>query len=58
MESDPPPADYKERAEKMIALACGNTGLVNVISVGLMIFCTLSFWNAKKLIDIMMQFSW
>ena len=43
MESDPPPADYKERAEKMIALACGNTGLVNVISVGLMIFCTLSF---------------
>ena len=47
MESNPPSADIKEFAEKITALACGNSGsgnfgLVNFISVGLMIFCTLS----------------
>ena len=58
MKSDPPSADEKEHAEKMLALVCGNagsgnsgsgnsdsgnSGLVHFISVGLMIFCTLPF---------------
>ena len=36
-------SDEKEFAKKMRALACGATGLVNFISVGFMIFCTLFF---------------
>ena len=47
MESDPPSPDEKEAAEKIIALACGNTGLVNFISVGLMIICTsFQIWKS------------